>query len=234
MQKKLGISGTVVAVTLPIILAVYAVMGWKMPTWIATTVIVIASFAALVALTVLFHSIWVSSIAKWKLYALQFPLYRKDRSNPLQWLIDIAEKQKDNPTTHLVVTERLWLRSSFNSDDKRPFVQVRIHYRNLGVNDLLVSEPEGYATYRSEKLPNYIKGGKGYSNVPAEGQGIFNLDVYIPPEFIKDVCDELNSPTGELRHLGLSNVIAEVYIKDDDTKISGWNLGNEGVIYRPT
>ena len=96
----------------------------------------------------------------------------------------------------------------------------------------IVTEPEGYATYRSERLPDQIKGGAGKHNVPADNQGVFDIDVYISPEFIQDISAELASNRRELSDLGLQNAPVEVYIKGDDTHMTKWNLGNEDVIYK--
>jgi hypothetical protein len=231
MEKRIAISATIVGIIPGIVLAIYEVMGWKMPALVAIILIIIASLAWVIALIILCHGIWVWTRPMRKRYALQFPIYRCDKPNPLQWLVDIAEKQKHNPTTHLVIEDLIWF--SFNRDEKRPFLWLRIYYRNLGVNDLVITQLEGYAYYKSEKLPDYINGGEVKNNVAAEGIGIFDVNVYIPSQFVKDVCAEIDSPTGELRDLGLHELCPKVYVDGDITHYIRWNIGQRRLIFRP-
>ena len=147
-------------------------------------------------------------------------------------LIDIVDKQKDNLITYLVVTDRIWF--EFKCDAKRPYIWVRIYYKNLGIHDLMISSPEGYVYYASEQLPDRIIAKEGQHNVSANGGiCIFDLTIYIPPEFNKDISAEVDSPTGEVRKLQLHDMSANVYIKGDNTHSVKWSLGGERVIFRP-
>lgn len=148
-------------------------------------------------------------------------------------LLEIAEKQRDNPVTHLVITDRIWF--EFKREAKLPFIWVRIYYKNLGVNDLMITLPEGYAYYNSERLPDRIVAQEGRQNVPASGGiGQFDLHIYIPIGFRDDVCIEVdNLPRREIRNLQLHEISSKVYIKGDDTRCVKWSLGGERVIFRP-
>ncbi len=148
-------------------------------------------------------------------------------------LLDIAEKQKDNPATHLVITDRIWF--EFKREAKLPFIWARIYYKNLGVNDLMITLPEGYAYYNSERLPDRIVAQEGRQNVPANGGiGQFDLNIYIPLGFRDDVCAEVdNLPRREIRNLQLHEISSKVYIKGDDTRCVKWSLGGERAIFRP-
>ncbi len=201
-----------------------------MPATLAYTLLTIAAIAALVFILVLSHSIWVWSRPKRQRYALQSPIYKRDKPNPQQWLLDIAQGQRDNPLTHLVITDRIWFH--INRDAKRPYLTLRIFYRNLGIFDLLVEHPEGYASYKSEKLPDYIRASRGKNNVPAGRDGSFDLEVFIPDKFLTDVCTELDSITGELRGLGLEHMMAGVYIKGEE-QLFQWYFGESRTIFRP-
>jgi len=148
-------------------------------------------------------------------------------------LLEIAERQKDNPVTHLVITDRIWF--EFKREAKLPFIWVRIFYKNLGVNNLMITLPEGYAYYNSERLPDRIVSQEGRQNVPASGGiGQFDLNIYIPLGFRDDVCVEVdNLPRREIRNLQLHEISAKVYIKGDDTRFVKWSLGGERTIFRP-
>ena len=148
-------------------------------------------------------------------------------------LLNIAEKQKENPITHLVITDRIWF--EFKREAKLPFIWVRIYYKNLGVNDLMITLPEGYAYYNSERLPDRIVAQEGWQNVPASGGiGQFDINIYIPLGFRDDVCIEVdNLPRREIRNLQLHEISSKVYIKGDDTRCVKWSLGGERAIFRP-
>jgi hypothetical protein len=152
---------------------------------------------------------------------------------PLDNLLEIARKQRDNPVTNLVITDRIWF--EFKREAKLPFIWVRIYYKNLGVNDLVITLPEGYAYYNSERLPDRIVAQEGWQNVPANGGvGQFDLHIYIPIGFRDDVCLEVdNLPRREIRNLQLHEISSKVYIEGDDTRCVNWSLGGEREIFRP-
>ncbi|MFC2033805.1 hypothetical protein ACFLTT_00155 [Chloroflexota bacterium] len=148
-------------------------------------------------------------------------------------LLKIAERQRDNPVTHLVITDRIWF--EFKREAKLPFIWARIFYKNLGVNDLMITLPEGYVFYKSERLPERIIAEEGRQNVPANGGiGQFNLSIYIPIGFRDDVCAEIDDVTKnkEIRNLQLHEISSKVYIKGDDTRCVKWSLGGERAIFR--
>lgn len=148
-------------------------------------------------------------------------------------LVEIARKQEDNPISHLVITDRIWF--EFKREAKLPFIWVRIYYKNLGVHDLMITLPEGYAYYNSERLSDRIVAQEGRQYVPANGGiGQFDLNIYIPLGFRDDVCLEVdNLPRREIRNLQLHKIITKVYIKGDDTRCVKWSLGGERAIFRP-
>ncbi len=229
MEKRIGISAAILGFSPGIVLGIFEVMGWKMPEQLAVVLVVIMVVAGVIALVVLLHSIWIWTRRIRNRYALQFPVYRRDKPNPLRWLIDRAEEQRDNPLTHLVVTDRIW--SSFDRHAKSPYLALRIFYTNLGLYDLKVGQPEGYAYYNSDRLPDRIISEGGLNNVPAGAKSYISLNVYIPPEFLEDVCKEVESDTKELRGLELREIKASVHIKDDARQV-WWLLGAERTFFR--
>ncbi len=78
-------------------------------------------------------------------------------SDGSQWLFDIAENQIQNPTSHLVITDRILM--SNHLDHKRPLLGVRIIFANYGVHDLIVSNPEGYPYFGAEKSDDFVHNG---------------------------------------------------------------------------
>ena len=232
MEKRIGWSATTVSISTGIVLAIYEVMGWKMSVLVANTLIGITSLAGFIAVIVLCHAIWVWVRPILRRYGLRFPIYRKDKPNPLQWLIDIAEKQRDNPTSHLVITDRIIM--GVHLGDKRPRLRVRVCFANFGLNDLTISHPEGYPYFGKEKSNDQIRDEGVKYNVPAGHTSTsFDLDIYIPAEFLDDVRNEVNSPSGEVRVIRLVYLDAKVQVKSDDSPIVKWSIGGNREVFRP-
>ena len=158
------------------------------------------------------------------------PVSSKDKTE--QWLLAHAEKQRDNPASYLVATDRILF--DFNRDARRPRLHMRLYYVNRGVYDLVVSQPEGYPFYQGEQLPDLITDRGVKNNVPAgDGNLLIDLDVFIPEQFMVAVCQELDTGAGEVRQLGLNDLSCKVWIKGDDSREHRLGLGSDRMIIRP-
>lgn len=233
MRNRIGWSATAaVSISAGLVLAIYQVMEWKMPDFIAYVLIAITSLAGFIAVIVLCHAVWIWSRPIRKRYALRFPIYRQDKPNPLQWLIDIAEQQEHNPTTHLVVIDRIVLASYL--DKKLPYVRIRVCFANFGVNEVSIAQPEGYPYFGNNRLPCELKDTGGRYNVPPGNTATsFDLDIYFPPELVEDVRKEVDAPSGEMRSLSLSQVSAKVQAKGEDAPTVEWQFATGREVFRP-
>ena len=191
----------------------------------------IMGFAAVgVALHKAWEILWPPLRTNW---GLQFLIYRK-RPNPLQWLIDIAENQRRNPISHLVITDRIIMGVHLN--DHRPRLQVRVCFTNLGMHDLIISQPEGYPYFGNEKSTDYIRDEGGYHTVPdGNSAASFNLDIYIPAEFLDGVRKEVESPPGEVRSISLGRLRVMVRVSAEGAPSVRWSIGarENTEIFRP-
>lgn len=229
MSRRIAIPATIIAFLAPTILAIYEVMEWKMPEWLAKALIAIAAIAIIIAIIVMLNGIWVWISPIRKRYALRNPLYREDKPNPLQWLIDIADKQRDNPSTHIVLTDSIWF--SYTRDAVLPCLRLKVYYKYFGVHNLIVGHPEGFVVYKGEELPNFIQGGEGGCNVTPEEDIIFDLEIYIPEKFKEDMCTELYSGTGDIRNLSLNKLKAKIQVGNNPKTIL-WHITPTKMIIR--
>ena len=232
MEKRIGIAAGILAVAPAVGLGIFEVMGWTMTPQIAVTLLIITGITEITALGVLSHGVWLWSKPMRSRYGWRWPLYRRDKPNPHQGLIDMAKLRQGNPITHLVITDRIIMR--FDRDDARPYIRLRISYANLGLNQVLVGDPEGYAYFGSTRLPEYIRdmGGKHQSPAGHTGSG-FDIDVYIPPEILKNLCDEVDSASGEVRSIDFRQVSAKVRVEVEGAPVIPWILGAHREIFRP-
>jgi len=232
MDKRIGWPAGIIAFVSASILAAFEVQQMKMPDTIFVVLVAVLVGTGTMAFIFLFHGIYVWVKPVLKRYSFGVSIYRRGKPNPLQWLIDIAEKQKDNPTTHLIVRDRIYF--EFKRDALCPYLWVRIFYSNLGLHDLLISKPRGFVYYGGAQLPNKIEFDEGQSNVSANGgNGEFDFKIYIPKELVETVSRETDSETGEVRRLELHHISAKVYIKGDNTRFVKWTPGGDRVIFRP-
>ena len=184
-----------------------------MPREVAIGVLALVDIMAAIAVAVVIFAASKTLLphlaANW---VIRTPVFRR-RPNQFQWLFDQAEAQRTNPSSHLVVTDRIAMR--LLRDKVRPYLWVRVYYKYLGVHELVISQAVGYASFNSEQLPdNITRNEGGYTNVAPGGTVLFDLNIYIPPEFLEDFCREYDA--GEIRGLGLRDVRAKVWVKDND------------------
>ena len=233
METRITIAAFLITLGSGIVLGVFEIMqDWKMPSQIAIVIVAISGVAALIGLGIVMHGAWVQTRpfrAKWRIRNF---LYRRDVPIPHQWLLDIAEKQWDNPTSHLVITDRIIM--GVHLDDRRPRLQLRVTYTNFGVHNLVMSQPEGYPYFGYEKSEYYKRDEGGQISVPAgHTASSFSLDIYIDAEFLDDVRSEIDSSSGELRGITLGQVRAMVRAGAEGAPSVGWGLGGPGAVFRP-
>ena len=160
------------------------------------------------------------------------PETESQKQQEFQWLLDMAENQRANPTTHLVITDRIIM--GVQLDARRPLLALRVCFANYGVNDLVVSNPEGYPYFGKERSSDYIRDDGGKHNVPAGNTATtFNLDIYVPAEFLEDVQREVESASGEVSGISLRQLRANVRAKDEGSIEIEWSIGGHREIFRP-
>ena len=160
------------------------------------------------------------------------PETESQKQQEFHWLLDMAENQRANPTTHLVITDRIIM--GVQLDARRPLLALRVCFANYGVNDLVVSNPEGYPYFGKERSSDYIRDDGGKHNVPAGNTATtFNLDIYVPAEFLEDVQREVESTSGEVSGISLRQLRANVRAKDEGSIEIEWSIGGHREIFRP-
>lgn len=140
-----------------------------------------------------------------------------------QWLLEIAEQQRQIPASHMVVSDSrvMDFRYDYQHVIRRPYVRLRIEAKYLGVHTLEVGTPSGYPTCGGEQLPDYIRAEDGHTNVGPSGIVIFNLDIYIPEEFMHEVIKEYEN--GVIKRLSVAGLTASIRVRgDSDT--TNWHL----------
>ena len=203
-----------------------------MPDRLAITLVVAMGIMALVATLVMVHGLLGYMKPLYYRWVLQSPIRRRETVNPHQWLIDLVEKQRQNPTSHLVITDRIIM--GVHLDDKRPRLWVRVYFTNFGVNDLTISQPEGYPRFGDEQSDHRIEDEGGCHNVPAGNSATsFDLNIYIPDPFLKDVRNEVESLSGEVKSINLAQVRARVQANADGSPIVSWSIGTRRETFRP-
>ena len=160
------------------------------------------------------------------------PETESQKQQEFQWLLDMAENQRANPTTHLVITDRIIM--GVQLDARRPLLALRVCFANYGVNDLVVSNPEGYPYFGKERSSDYIRDDGCKHNVPAGNTATtFNLDIYVPAEFLEDVQREVESTSSEVSGISLRQLRANVRAKDEGPIEIEWSIGGHREIFRP-
>lgn len=164
-------------------------------------------------------------------YGLRTPVYRH-KANPYQSLIDIAKEQRANPTTHLVVTDRILM--GVFLDEKLPYVRVRVCFTNFGLNEVSISQPEGYPYFGNNRSPYELKDtGERYNVPPGNTATSFDFNIQIPHELLEEIRQEAKLPSGEIRSISLRSVTAQVQAKTEGAPVAKWNFGRGREVFRP-
>ena len=230
MGKNVSVAAALVSFAAFLILQACQVQGVQLPDWLFWAIVIFGVSMGVICSFVVLH--WAFGVIRNAVFRFcstwglrwPWPLYRKDRPSPLQWLVDLAQEQVQNPAKYLVPTDRVVL--NFDRDALRPYLRVRTFYQYLGLHSLVVGQPEGFPTFLGEQLPDKIEDQGGKTNIDPGGEAIVDLDVFIPDKFLKAVCDEYDS--GAIRSLELYGLKAKIAVKARDG--SGdlnrwWNLG---------
>ena len=195
--------------------------GWRMASWLGTGLVVFIAVMGSVAVGAVVHSLWRATEPIRKSFGLRWPFYRRDRPNPLQWLLDEADRQRDNPLSHLVFTERLITHQERNPG--RPYVRLNLTYHNYGVHALLAGMPFGNVSFGRDRLERIELEHDGQNTVPANHIGVLHFDLYIPPALSENVFNEIDSERG-LVSLDFGGLTIRVQLQDDTEHTLTWRL----------
>lgn len=229
MEKRIGVAGGIAALTPPVLFGIFEVMEWKMPNWLAVIFVSVTAIVGFIALLVLLHGLWIWSKSVRMHIGLQIPspFYRKNKPNPNQWLIDLAERQRQTPQDFFAFTGQMAVGLSRN--DKRPYLSVRCYYRNYSVHRWEIGELKGYVRWKNEQLPEEVKQDGSIQQIAPLEHIVFDWKVHIPSEYLVDLCIEYDS--GEIKSLNLSGLTATLRVNsgDSDVRVS---LGHPNDVIR--
>jgi hypothetical protein len=164
-------------------------------------------------------------------FRLRSPIFRQDLPDPNHWLFDLAEQQRRDPRPQLVITDRIIMGVHLNAN--RPRLRVKVRFANHSVHHLTVSQPVGYPYFGNEKSEYDIRDEGGHHTVPAGNTATsFDLDIYIPAEFLDRVREEVESASGEVRSISLRYLRTMVQASTEGSPIVSWSIGGDLEIFR--
>ena len=153
----------------------------------------------------------------------------KYHPDPNQWLFDRVEQQREDPSTHLLVIDRINM--GFTRDaPRRPMLRVQIQYLNRSVFPLEVTPAQGWVHHQvgadRERLPEMVIAIGGRNSVPAGGQGVAQFEIPIPLEYRDAICDEEDTCYGEIRSIRLDEVAITVRVAESNQPERRWGRGS--------
>ena len=95
MGKRIVYAAGLVAFTAGMVLALYEVQGWKMPTPVAVTLVVLVGILGTGAALVMIHATWVVSAPYRRGWTVRSPLYNKQRT-PTSALEQTSDQKQDS------------------------------------------------------------------------------------------------------------------------------------------
>jgi len=233
MGTRVSVAAFLVTLGVGVVLGIFEIKeDWKMPDLVAVAIVLVAGGAALIGVAIVAHGMWVWSKPLRNRYSFQIGFHRRDLPDPNQWLLDLAKNQRNNPTSHLVITNRIIM--GVRLTDKRPWLWVRVYFTNFGVNDLTISQPEGYPYFGNEQSDDYIRDEASTYTVPAGNSATsFDLKIYVPDAFLEEVRNEVESLSGEVRSISLGRVRARVWADAEGSPTVRWSIGGDREVFRP-
>lgn len=180
-NKRLGGAATIGFAGIAAILAINQVQGWEMPIWLAGSLLaasaVMAGIATLVA---------ALEVRKWLRqlvdpWGIRTPIFRTDKPDPHQWLLDIANDDVSNPAQGLALVEAtIDLRYI---QDASPRVVLTFWIFNGGVYKIKFESLEGHIYWNSSPLGSGLEFSEGKGSWwPRYHKGRIRITQYLPDE----------------------------------------------------
>jgi hypothetical protein len=231
-SKRLGAAATIAAVGIATILTINEVQGWEMPVWLAGSLLIARAWMVIIAALVVALEIrkWLKQLAD--TWGIRTPIFRKDKPDPHQWLLDIAQEDADNPARHLIILKQTITNMDLRSDRMRPWIELGFTLYNGGVHNILVGPVKGHAHFKGDELSDPIEDAGGRSNKPRGHVHDYKVRQYLPADVAKAIYDEI-CRTQRVRSLGLSKVTLEVRGESPGSQIVQMSLGSSATFMMP-
>ena len=149
------------------------------------------------------------------------PMVRRDEPDPNQWLLDIAREEAENPVARLLVLKAEFTNKNLKTDEYRPWVEIGLTIRNVGVHSILVGRAEGHVMYKGRELPDAIQGKGGASRKPRDHEHVYKLKLFLPPDMANEFFEEMLVPRHRVYSLGLGGIKIEV-TSEAENGSQGW------------
>ena len=180
-NKRLGGAATIAAVGIATILAINQVQGWEMPDWLAVSLLVAAAVMVLIAILVAAFEVrkWLKQLVD--PWGIRTPIFRSDKPDPHQWLLDIANDDANNPAQGLALVEAtIDLRYI---EDASPRVIVTFWIFNGSVYKIKFDSLDGRIYWNSSPLATDLEFSEGKGSWwPRYHRGRIRLTQYLPDE----------------------------------------------------
>jgi hypothetical protein len=158
-NKRLGWAAMMAAVAIGAILAINQGQGWEMPVWLALSLL--GAFAVMVIIAALVAAFeirkWLKQLAG--TWGIRTPIFRSDKPDPHQWLLNIANDDASNPAAGLALVEAtIDLRYI---EDASPRVILTFYIFNGGVYKIKFDSLEGRIYWNSSPLATDLEFSEG-------------------------------------------------------------------------
>ena len=225
-NKRLGGAATIAAVGIATILAINQVQGWEMPDWLAVSLLVAAAVMVLIATLVAVLEVqkWLKQlVAPWR---IRTPIFRSDKPDPHQWLLDIANGDASNPAQGLALVEAtIDLRCI---EDPSPRVILTFSIFNGGVYKIKFDSLEGRIYWNSSPLATDLEFSEGKGSWwPRHYTGRIRLTQYLPDE-VKAVLVSRKYPLEDsiVRGFELHSVVLHIAADCDGASQGRFGFGH--------
>ena len=154
-----------------------------MPAALAVALFIALAISALAALGFfLYHALSFWSNTVQPTLGFRSPLFRKNDAEPNQWLLDVAQQDRENPAA-LVATFNHCLREhDLRPDIRRPYVIFGVTVFNGTVLPVQFDDLRGPVRYRGEPSEFEPEHDRGHSVRINRGQSFeLRIKQYIPP-----------------------------------------------------
>ena len=232
MYLRVPIPASIVAAMPALALALFQVMEWKMPDWMAYTLLAIISASGIIAIMILLHGIWDWSRPIRSRHALRSPFFDSEALNPNQWLLDIAQHDAENPQGELRLISQRVVKWDIDHATMRPWLELGFKYFNGGVHTIVIGPAEGRPKYHARELPDPVES-PGRSRLARGATTEYRVKVVLPREVAdavhaKEMILEVARSVSLVRSIILSGVSLEVKSEPADgneSRVVSTNLG---------
>ena len=222
MGGRIGVGAGVASFASLIIVAVVQAAGWIMPVQLAIPLLAFMGLMGGIAGLVVVWEVYRLSIPVVKRHRLRWPIVNREAPDPHQWLLDIAQRDAEDPGGNLLIMDTRIADKKLDPSEFRPWIELGFTLYNAGVHAITVGQATGHMVFQGRELPEPVEASR-LSNKPRRHLHEYRVKQVLPKEIAELVLSEIEE-RGMVWSLGVSGIRVHVESSGENGRTVDWPL----------